>query len=116
MTGLPLQIRATKLVVSPVLAGEAALQDGPVRRERHHEVEDAEGRPVTSLGVHPGAETYASISGDRDSRQLNVASIPFTRAIRTAVWTGRFVVAPDDDCEIRACPRLRRDTPWSADP
>lgn len=90
------------VVSSRFTTGEAALQDGLVRRERHFEVVDAEGRPVTSLGVHPVAEMYTSVFGDQGSYQFNVTSIPFTRAIRTAVWGGRFVAAPNDNYEIKA--------------
>ncbi|MDE2875539.1 MAG: 6-bladed beta-propeller [Gemmatimonadota bacterium] len=94
--------QGTIVVSSRFTTGEAALQDGLVRRERQHEVVDAEGQLVTSLGVHPDAEMYTSISGDQDSYRFNITSIPFTRLIRTAVWAGRFVVAPNDNYEIRA--------------
>ena len=45
-----------------------------------------------------GTESYTSTSGD----MFMVMTIPFTRSTRTAVWAGRFVVAPNDNYEVRA--------------
>lgn len=78
--------------------GEFTLQVGLTRDERRHEVLDAEGKPVASLGIHPGSEYHVSASGD----VYRMMTIPFARSIHTAAWAGRFVVAPTDHYEVRA--------------
>ena len=78
--------------------GGFALQIGLTREERRHYVLDAEGKSVASVGIHPGSEYHMSASGD----VYRMMTIPFARSTHTAVWAGRFVVAPSDHYEVRA--------------
>ena len=95
----PEEVRADGTVlVSRFNPGGAALGDGLVRPERQYAIVDVEGRQVAGLGLNPGTESYSSTSGD----MFMVMTIPFARSTRTAVWAGRFVVAPNDDYEVRA--------------
>ena len=78
--------------------GEWALQGGLSRGEQQHDVVDAGGRPIGVLGAFPGREVHTSSSGDG----FLLMTIPFARSTRTAVWDGRFVVAPTDRYDVRA--------------
>lgn len=86
------------ILVSRFSPGTGARPDGLVRSERQFEIMDAEGRPVAPLGLHLASESYTSTSAD----MMMVMTLPFARSARTAAWAGRFVVAPNDDYEIRA--------------
>jgi len=86
------------VLVSSFSGGGSALQDGLSRGEREHEAVDAGGRPAGSLGAYPGMEMHTSASGGA----FLMTTIPFARSTRTAVWAGRFVVAPTDHYEVRA--------------
>lgn len=74
------------------------LADGLVRRERRHEVVNAAGRLVASLGLYPDADLHATTTGDVNTFR----TIPFTRSTRSATWADLFVVAPNENYEIRA--------------
>lgn len=86
------------VLVSSFSGGGPALQDGLSRGERRHEVVDAGGHAAGSLGEYPGMEYHTSESGGA----YLMMTIPFARSTRTAVWAGRFVVAPTDHYEVRA--------------
>ena len=86
------------VLVSRFNPGLATRADGLVRSERQFETMDAEGRPVAPLGLHLASESYTSTATD----MMMVMTLPFSRSARTAMWAGRFVVAPNDDYEIRA--------------
>lgn len=86
------------ILVSGPADDEFALQDGLTRDERRHEVLDAEGTTVASLGIHRGSEYHMSASGEL----YLMMTIPFTRSIHTTVWAGRLVVAPNDRYEVKA--------------
>ena len=86
------------VLVSSFSGGGSALQDGLSRGERRHGVVDAEGHPAGSPGAYPGMEMHTAASGDG----YLMMTIPFARSTRTAVWAGRFVVAPTDHYEVRA--------------
>ena len=91
-------LRDGAILVSGFSAGGFSLDDGPARRERNHEVVDAEGQVLASLGPFPGTEMHTSGSGN----VFSIMTIPFTRSTRTTAWAGLFVVAPNDNYEIRA--------------
>ena len=91
-------LRDGAILVSGFSAGGFSLDDGPARRERNHEVVDAEGQVLASLGPFPGTEMHTSGSGN----VFSIMTIPFTRSTRTTTWAGLFVVAPNDNYEIRA--------------
>lgn len=86
------------ILVSRSSPGGGTLGDGLRRGERLYEVADAEGVLTASLGASPGPESYLSTSGN----MMMMMTLPFFRSVRTAVWAGRFVVAPNDGYEIRA--------------
>lgn len=86
------------ILVSRFSPGGDGLGDGLVRPERQYAIVDAEGGQVAAVALNPGTESYTSTSGD----MFMVMTIPFTRSTRTAVWAGRFVVAPNDAYEITA--------------
>ncbi len=86
------------ILVSRFSPGGTGLGDGLARPERLHDIVDAEGGLIASLGASPGSESYISTSGN----MATIMTIPFARAARTGVWAGRFVVAANDDYQIRA--------------
>jgi len=86
------------ILTSRFSPGGAGLGDGLVRPERQYFIVDAEGGQVAEVARNPDTESFTSTSGD----MFMVMTIPFTRSTRTAVWAGRFVVAPNDGYEIRA--------------
>ena len=86
------------ILVSGASAGGSVPDDGPSRQQRRHEVVDAEGEFVASLGLHLGTEWYTSGSGN----VIGIMTIPFSRAARTTAWGDLFVVASNDTYEIRA--------------
>ncbi|MCY4400256.1 MAG: 6-bladed beta-propeller [Gemmatimonadetes bacterium] len=86
------------ILASGFSAGGFSLDDGRDRRQRNHEVVDADGQVLASLGPFPGSEMHTSGSGN----VFSIMTIPFTRSTRTTAWAGLFVVAPNDTYEIRA--------------
>ncbi|MXX57295.1 MAG: hypothetical protein F4205_01920 [Gemmatimonadetes bacterium] len=86
------------ILVSRSGPGGGTLADGLRRGERLYEVANAEGVLTAPLEASPGSESYLSMSGN----MMRMMTLPFFRSARTAVWAGRFVVAPNDSYEIRA--------------
>ena len=86
------------ILASGFSAGGFSLDDGRDRRARNHEVVNADGQVLASLGPFPGSEMHTSGSGN----VFSIMTIPFTRSTRTTAWAGLFVVAPNDTYEIRA--------------
>ena len=68
------------------------------RREKiTHEVRDADGRMLVSLGEHPGRESFINMEG----RMAVFGQLPFSRSLHEASWGDMVVLAPDDHYEIR---------------
>ena len=86
------------ILVSRSGPGGGTIGDGRRRGERLYDVANAEGVLTASMEASPGSESYLSTSGN----MMRMMTLPFFRSAHTAVWAGRFVVAPNDGYEIRA--------------